>query len=210
MTRALAVCGMLAPGVFTAAWLIAGFVQRDYDARREDISGLAAETAEHPWIMICGLIVPGLLTIGFASGLYRAVGSKLGPALVAVAGAGLVALGPLRNDCSILTAACEAHVEAGNASWHHTAHDLLSIPVFAAAVLAPAVLGHRFARDSRRDGFMRLSLATTPLLAVLFVLGGVEVIPSWNGVLQRVGATAAFAWMAVAAFQVRARSIIAR
>jgi hypothetical protein len=205
MTRKLAVCGMLAPAVFTAAWLVAGFVQRGYDARREDISGLAALTAEHPWIMAAGLVIPGLLTVGFAAGLHRGVGggkgSKLGPALVALAGGGLVAIGFLRNDCSSLTVECNAHIEAGNASWHHTAHDVLSLPVFAAAVLAPAAMAPRFAGDAKWRHLAPLSLTAAPVLAVLFVLGGIEVIPAWNGVLQRWAASTAFAWMEVAALQ---------
>lgn len=93
--RLLAACGTLAPVVFTAAWVVAGFVQDGYSARREDISALAARTAEHPWLMTAGLDMTGLLVAAFALGLHRGVrrGSVTGPALVVLCGLGIVALG---------------------------------------------------------------------------------------------------------------------
>jgi hypothetical protein len=194
-----AACGVVAPLVFTAAWMLAGAVQHEYDAWREDISGLAALTADHAWIMIAGFIAAGALSAVFAVGLLEAVRSKLGAALTAFAGAGLVGLGLLRNDCSSMTAACEARVAAGDVSWHHTAHDALSAPVFAAATLTPLVIGLRFAADARTRRLALLSVATTPLLVVLFVLGGIEPVPAWNGTFQRAAATVAFAWMGIVA-----------
>jgi hypothetical protein len=43
--RPLAACGALAPVVFTVAWVVAGLVQEEYSARREDIGALAADSA---------------------------------------------------------------------------------------------------------------------------------------------------------------------
>jgi Protein of unknown function (DUF998) len=146
--RLLAACGALAPVIFTATWVVAGFVQDGYSARREDISGLAARSAEYPWLMMAGLLTTGLLVAAFALALHHGVrrGSVAGPALVALCGLGIVALGLLRNDCSSLTEECESRVEAGEVSWQHTAHDLVSVPVFAAAIAAPLVLALRFRR----------------------------------------------------------------
>jgi hypothetical protein len=201
--RSAAICGIVGPAVFTTGWIVAGLVQRDYDATREDISGLAAPTASHPWIMIVGLAVAGVLTAIFGIGLHEGIarGSRVGPALVAFAGIGLAGLGVLRNDCSSMTVECKARVAAGDVSWHHMAHDVLSAPVFAAAILAPLVLALRFAREPQWRRLAQLSVATAPVLIALFVLGGVEAIPSWTGAFQRAAATVASVWMAVVAIR---------
>src|SRR5262249_26273374 len=158
-------CGLLAPVVFTAAWVAGTLVQDRYSARREDVSALAARTADDAWIVITGLVLTGALTAAFAPALHRAVaagrGSGLGPALVALGGIGIVGLGLLRNDCSSLRPACEARVNAGDVSWQHTAHDTLSGPVFVLAVAAPAVLALRFRADPLWKRFAPWSLATS-------------------------------------------------
>lgn len=200
--RALALCGAVAPLVFTVAWVAAGSVQTGYSARREDISALAALDAEHPWIMIAGLAVSGALTTAFAVAVrFRVGGARIGPALVTLAGLGMVGLGVLRNDCSSVTEACEARVEAGAVSWHHTAHDVLSAPVFAAAVVAPLLLARRFRADVRLESLGAYSIATAAALAVLFVLGGLEAVPAWNGVIQRAAVSLAVLWMEVVALR---------
>jgi Protein of unknown function (DUF998) len=201
--RALALCGLLAPVVFTAAWVAGTLVQDGYSARREDVSALAALTADDAWIVITGLVVTGVLTAAFAPALHLAVGagrgSRLGPALVALGGIGVIGLGLLRNDCSSLTAACQARVDAGDVSWQHTAHDALSGPVFALAVVAPAVLTLRFRADPRWKRFAPWSLATSAALAPLFIVGGLEAVPGWDGFIQRVAVSLALIWLGATA-----------
>jgi hypothetical protein len=205
--RALALCGLAAPVVFTAAWIAGTLAQGDYSARREDVSALAARTAERPWIVIAGLVLTGVLTAAFAPALHFAVhggrGSQVGPALVGLAGVGIVGLGVLRNDCSTATPACEARIEAGDVSWEHLAHDALSIPVFALAVVTPIVMTRRFRADPQWSWFARWSLPIAAALALLFLLGGLEVIPGSRGVVQRVAVSLAFLWLAAAAVRAR-------
>jgi hypothetical membrane protein len=82
--------------VFTVAWVAGTLVQDGYSARREDVSALAARSADDAWIVIAGLVVTGALTAAFAPALHLAVGrghgSRLGPALVALAGIGIAGL----------------------------------------------------------------------------------------------------------------------
>jgi hypothetical protein len=197
---ALALCGVLAPFVFTVSWVVAGFLQAGYNARREDISALAAADAERAWVMIAGIIATGLLTAAFGVGIGVALGGRrLGPAFVIAAGLGIVALGVLRNDCSTSTETCAARIDAGDVSWQHTAHDAVSIPVLAAAVAAPLVLAWSFRADPRWLPLVPISLVTAPTLAALFALGGVEALPGWEGIVQRVAVSAALVWLGVAA-----------
>jgi heme A synthase len=151
--------------------------------------------------MIAGLVASGALLAAFALALHAGVarGSVVGPLLVGFCGVGMVALGLLRNDCSSLTQECEARVDAGTVSWQHTAHNLVSAPVFAAAVAAPLVLALRFRADARWRSLARFSVATAPVLAVLFALGGTEAAAPWNGVVQRVAVSAALLWLEVTA-----------
>jgi hypothetical protein len=206
--RALALCGVVAPVVFTAAWVAGTLVQDGYSPVREDLSALAARTADHAWIAVAGLVVTGVLTALFAPALHAAVGggrgSRLGPALVALGGIGIVGLGLLRNDCSSLTPACEARVDAGDVSWEHTAHAVLSAPVFAFAVLAPFVLVRRFRADPVWAPFAPWSLAASVVLAALFILGGVEAVPGWDGLLQRLAVSLALLWLGASALRARA------
>lgn len=200
--RALTLCGTVAPILLTAAWVAGGLVQRGYSARREDISALAAMDAEHAWIMIAGLATSGALTAAFAVGLGWGVrGSRIGPAVVGLVGVGMVALGFLRNDCSSLTEACKARVEAGAVSWHHRAHDVVSVPVFAAAVIAPLLMAWTFRSNTCFSPLALYSISTAAALAVLFALGGVEAFPAWDGAIQRAAVTAAILWMEVIALR---------
>ncbi len=202
MRRLAVVSGALAPLPLTAAWIAGGLVQEGYSPRKEDVSALAAETAQHPWIVIAGLVLSGLLTALFAAGLWRlAAGLRLYAALVGFVGLGLVGLGLLRNDCSSLTEECRRRVEAGEVSWHHVAHDALSIPVITGAVLAPLVLAWSLRRQPSRATTQAFSLATSCALAVLFSLGGAEAVPGWEGALQRAGISLAFLWLEVVALR---------
>src|SRR5439155_7243184 len=109
--RGLVLCGALAPVVFTTGWITGSLVQKGYSMGREDISALAALDAERPWIMIAGLTISGALTTAFAAGLrHRVRGARSAPALVALAGLGMIALAVFRNDCSSETEACKARV----------------------------------------------------------------------------------------------------
>ena len=73
--RAAAWCGFAGPLAFAAAVVIGGAVQTDYSPRVEYISGLAALTADHAWIMIAGFCVLGLLAVPFAFGLHHGIAS---------------------------------------------------------------------------------------------------------------------------------------
>ena len=155
--------------------------------------------------MIAGLVLAGLLTLAFGAGLRAdlgpGLGASLGCALVAFVGVGLVGLGLLRNDCSSMTAACASRVDAGAVSWHHTAHDVVSAPVLAAVAVAPLVLGLHFRAEPRWRRLAVLSFIAAAVIALVFIIGGLEAIPGWDGALQRAGASAALLWLEATALR---------
>lgn len=193
------------PAVFTAAWLAAALVQTNYSPRREDVSALAARTADHAWIMIAGLVVVGLLAAAFSLALPVVLPGRAavaGAYLVGLGGFGTVALGLLRNDCSSLRQSCEKRVEAGEVSWEHTVHDVVSVPVFACVALAPAVLALAFRGAHRSRALLAYSALTALAVWVLLALAGLELPARDQGTMQKAAAYAVLAWLEVIAVRV--------
>ena len=115
----LAACGLLGPVQFTLAWAALGFVRPDYSHRRQFISELAVAGAPFAGVMTSAFLLLGLLSLAFALGLHRGIsrgrGSPLGPALIALFGAGSIGSGIFCCDPG-----CGGH------SWANALHTLLT------------------------------------------------------------------------------------
>jgi hypothetical membrane protein len=188
----------MGPIAFTIAWIVAALVQDEYSVRREDISALAALDAQNAWIMITGFLLLGVGIVALGAGLAGALKGRpatVGSILVVVAG--IIVAGLARNDCSSELDACADRVDAGDVSWHHATHDLVSLVVFLALVAAPLVLARAFRGDQSWRDLRTYSLITGVLGLVLLVLFLTGVAGSWNGLLQRVFVTVLFLWIAV-------------
>jgi hypothetical membrane protein len=172
-----------------------------YSTRREDISALAAKSADNAWVMIAGFVVMGICTVALGVGLREALGGtrrqRVGPGLVILAGAGIFFSGVFRNDCSSEQAACEALIEADEVSWHHYAHDLAGIVTFLSFIFAPLFTGLRLRSLPDWRSLGRPSILLTPALFVLLVLLLSEVFPGSIGIIQRIIITSAFLWFAI-------------
>jgi len=193
----LAVVGPIA---FTVAWVAAGLAQDEYSLRREDISALAALDAQKPWFMIAGFLLLGVGIVALAIGLGGALEGRravTGAILVAIAGIGIIVAGLARNDCSSELDACVERIDAGNVSWHHSTHDLVSGVVFLSLVAATLVLARVFrGHESWRD--LRIYSIVTGLLGLaLLIMFVTEVASSWNGIVQRIFVSVLFLWIAL-------------
>jgi hypothetical membrane protein len=200
-----AAAGVAGPVAFTCAWIAGSLRQPGLSFAAPQISGLAAENATDPWLMISGFVVLGGCAVGFGAALaaslggYRAAGP--GPALIQAAGVLAIAAGLLRRDHVLLT--------AGPESWHNHAHDVVSAASYVLLVAGPLALAWRLRRDSR---WRRLVL---PLAGAAVAAAGLLVAfyagphDSWDGTLQRIAVSLPLA--AVAAVAVRlARLVPAR
>jgi hypothetical membrane protein len=197
----LAVAGPIA---FTVAWLMGGFAQDEYSVRREDISALAALDAQNVWIMITGFLLLGAGTVALAAGLAGTLKGRpavIGSILVLIAGVCIAVAGLARNDCSSELAACADRVDAGDVSWHHAVHDMVSLVIFLALVAASLVLARAFRRDERWRDLRIYSIVTGLLGFVLLILYVTEAAGSWNGLLQRLFVSVLFLWIAVLGFR---------
>jgi hypothetical protein len=187
--RAAAWGGVAGPLVFTAAWVVSSLRQAGLPAAEVQLSGLAAEDARDPQVMVAGFVVLGACSVMFGASLRRAgLEGKAGPWLVVAGGAATVVAGVFRRDRMLL-----AGPGFSGESWHNQAHDVASYVAYAAMLAAPLVQARRF-RASRQWAVIArpvqvLALASAAALA-LFASRAAE---PWNGTVQRAAVTLALA-----------------
>ena len=189
LSRLLAAGGVAGPVLFTAAWVAGSLRQAGHSAAEVQLSGLAAEDARDPQIMMVGFVALGAGTVVFGAGLGRVTAPRpAGPWLVLVAGAASVAAGLFRRDHMLL-----AGPGFVGESWHNQAHDVVSGAGYGTMFAAPLVLARRWRDDPDwapvRRPVQVLALASATALAV-FASG---IAGPGNGVVQRIAVTLALA-----------------
>lgn len=192
----LAVSGILGPILFTIVWVVLGSIQPGYDHLTQTISELGAVGAPNAIIMnAIGIVPAGLLIVAFALGLHRGISgekrSKIGPALLALVGVGVVALGIFPGD--------PAELESFTTLMHVWVGILLSL---FGLWLAPLVIARRLKEDIRWQSYRRYSLATgAVLLGLLGLTLAVSpgVLEPIGGLLNRLGPGVLFLWVVVMA-----------
>ena len=161
LTRLAAAGGVAGSVLFTAAWMVGSLRQAGHSAAEVQLSGLAAEDARDPQIMMAGFVALGAGTMVFGAGLCRVTGPRsAGPWLVLVAGAASVAAGLFRRDHMLLTGPGFA-----GESWHNQVHDVVSGVAYGAMLAAPLVLARRWRGDpdwAVRAGRFRFSRWSAP------------------------------------------------
>ena len=195
LSRLAGCAGIAGPLLFTVAWVACSLRQAGHPVAGVQLSGLAAQDARDPQVMIAAFVVLGACSIGFGAALKKATApGSAGPWLVMVAGAAVVAAGVFRRDHMLLTGPGFA-----GESWHNQVHDVASGIAYAAMLAAPLVLGRRLRADPEWAALCRpvqvLAVASAAALAVF----ASQAAQPWNGVLQRAAVTLALAAEAVVA-----------
>jgi len=180
-------CGVAGPLLFTAAWVAGSLRQSGHGAAEVQLSGLAADDARDPQIMVAGFVLLGVCSIAFGTALGRVTTPRsAGPWLVVVAGAAALAAGVFRRDHLLLVGPGFA-----GESWHNQVHDVASGVAYGAMLAAPLVLARRFRDDPEWAIVSRpvqvLALGSAIALAVF----ASRVVEPWNGVVQRIAVTLA-------------------
>jgi len=195
--RAGAIAGIVGPVAFTAAWITAASRQPGLPFSAPQISGLAADNARDPWLMISGFLLLGGCAIAFGTALAVVLGGRpragRGPGAIQAAGVLTVATGLLRRDHVLLT--------AGPESWHNHAHDVISAAAYVLLVVAPLLLAGRFRPDPEWHVLALPLAATAAASAALLVAFYAAPHDSWDATLQRVAVSLPLA--AVTAVAVR-------
>jgi len=114
-----------------------------------------------------------------------------------IAGIGLAVAGLARNDCSENLPTCAAVVDAGEVSWHHQVHNIVSLILFLALIAAPLVFARAFGRDDRWRPLQTYSIVTGLLGFALLVLYVIASAGAWTGLAQRTFVSVLFLWLAV-------------
>lgn len=196
--RALALCGLIGPAAFTAAWVVGTIRQPDYSVAHEHISGLAAPDADAPSVMTTGFLVLGTATVGFAAALERRLSGPVraagpGPALIGVSGLAMLAAGVFRRD------RMSNHPPPGEPegqSWVNDVHDAASVVGAVTSAAGLVALANRFHGDPDLDdlaGPAALAALTGSGLLAWFARG---VTKPGNGLIQRMGVTVPLLLMA--------------
>ena len=178
--RIWAVAGVAGSVVFTAAWVAGSLRQTGHGALSVQLSGLAADGARDPWIMITGFLVLGGCLVIFGQELAAEAGG-LAPRLIQGAGVLTVAAGLLRRD----------HVEltSGPVSWHNDAHNIVSLVLYGDLVLAQLLLARGFGRDPRWRGWRPYAAAGAIASAAALAVFIPDTTSRYAGILQRVAVT---------------------
>jgi hypothetical protein len=198
-TQLLLACGVLAPCLFTAVYLIEGATRPGYDPWLHAVGNLSL--SDQGWLQVVNFIVSGLLIIGFATGLRQTLcsgeGALLGPVMIAAAGAGLILAGIFVIDPS---RGYPPGTPAGLTIFptlHGNLHIFFgAIPFFIGLPIACYALVRRIAGNSIWRGWARYSIDTGVLMLaffVAFVIAGMYGGPA--GLFERVSITTGLVWI---------------
>ncbi len=190
-----ALCGVLGPAAFTAAWLVAQRRQDEYEVRHEHISGLAAKDANDPHVMTAGFVVLGGCTVAFAYALDQRLGPRAGagPALIGVAGLATIVAGVFRRD---RRSNFPPPGEPEGQSRENDVHDTAAVVGGVAGTLGLVALAPRLARDPAFRDLARPALGAAGASAGLAAWFLRDVVRPGNGLLQRTNMTIPLAFMA--------------
>jgi hypothetical membrane protein len=196
-TWLLAWAAILTQVVFVGGWVLAGALEPHYSAVRQYISELGRHGAAHPWIFVTFVGIWGLGFIALAVALVPSLRTRprplAMPLMFVLAGVCAILVGPLHMDCSpTVSAVCKSREAAGTLSWHHYAHEWVSLGIKASLLLT----GFVFARSAWPSRLARLVLSGALVLLaagiVTFVLH--DSFVGYQGLEERLWALVAQLW----------------
>jgi len=193
--KLLAICGIVGPILYAIVVITVGFLRPNYNPITQPMSELGEVGGPNSIVMnIAGFIMLGLLMVAFAFGLHRGIsegkGSKIGPALIVIAGAGSVAIGIFSYDPSCLTICPRIIMH------------VISVMVLGIGMaVAPFAIANRLKHDQRWRGYRFYSLATGVLTVIVGFVFFSNTIEGWMGLLQRIALGVPLLWIEVMAIK---------
>jgi hypothetical membrane protein len=193
----LAWAAILAQAVFVGGWVLAGALEPHYSPVRQFISELGRLGAAHPWIFTIFVGLWGLGFIALAAAIVPGLRTRPWPLAMplffVLTGLCAILVGWLQMDCSpILSAVCKSRETAGALSWHHYAHEWVSLGIKVSLLLT----GFAFARSAWPSRLGRIVLSGTLVLLaagiVTFFLH--DSFTGYEGLEERLWALVAQVW----------------
>jgi hypothetical membrane protein len=193
LIRYSAVSGITAPVIFFLTVCVLGLIQPGYNPVAQLMSELGETGAPYAIIMnVVGFGLFGILIVGFAPGLYFALGQHraafAGSAFILASGLAFIAMAFLPCDT-----ACVPVSTAGRM------HLILGMVAIVAAVLAACTLAFPMRGDAHWHGAWIYSLASGLLVILLLPLYGS--IPGYEGLFQRLMVAIILVWTEVIAIR---------
>lgn len=170
ITRAMLVCGAVAAPLFAVVAVIEMLTRTGFDLRRHDLSLLS--NGDLGWVQIANFVVAGILVMGGAVGIKRAIPSgraaTWGPLLLGIYGLGWVGAGVFVADPMNGFPPGTPNGFPASASWHSWMHLASGSVGFLALIVACVLFARRFAGLGQR-GWMAYSIVTAILVLAAVV-----------------------------------------
>jgi hypothetical protein len=201
-TDALLWGGVVGAIGFVIVFLVEGAVRSGYDPVRLAVSYLSL--GDGGWVQVATFLVTGLLVLGFAVGVRRALLGGLGatgvPVSIALAGAGLVVAGVFSTMPAFGYPPGTPDGFPTNIPATAYLHVLGALLFFGGLAVAPLLLARRL----RADGFRGAAIGSVGVAVVVLVFfgassadpSGAPFFPTAAGLLQRVAIVAGLGWLA--------------
>src|SRR2546428_7109282 len=192
--RLSALCGIVAPLVFTVVLALAGALQPGYNQITQQISELGYTGAANPALQNGNFIITGLLIFAFGVGLRRApTGIRTpgcGSRFVMIAGLGFVGAGFFPGNYESYTGAV---------------HGVFVFVTFISLILAPVVIARKLGSGSYWSRLKPYCQGTGVAVTVLFVtyllFGSQDALSPWRGGFQRILFAIPLLWVEVMAIK---------
>jgi hypothetical membrane protein len=201
-TWLLAWAAIVAQVVFVGGSVLAGALEPRYSPVRQYISELGRRGATNPWIFTIFMGIWGLGLIALAVAIVPSLRTRPWPLAMSLffvlAGVCAILVGWLQMDCSpTVSAVCKSREAAGALSWHHYAHEWVSLGIKVSLLLT----GFAFARSASPSRLARLvgSGAVVVLAAGIVTFFLHDSFAGYQGFEERLWALVALAWALVCA-----------
>jgi hypothetical protein len=200
LTRGLLRCSVAAGPLFVAVFLVEGARRPSYSPLRHPVSSLSL--GPRGWVQVATFSVAGALCLAGAAGLSRtpdpAMSTRLGPALIGAAGAGLLGSALFTTDpvSGYPPGTPDALTEQ---STPMTMHGIAAFPVFLGLPTAALAYAWRFLRGGEPNWALYSAGTAASMLTNMSLAGaGFNQSPrlvDLAGLFQRASIVTGFAWI---------------
>ncbi|HEV2477491.1 MAG TPA: DUF998 domain-containing protein [Candidatus Dormibacteraeota bacterium] len=181
--------GLLGPPFFVVVFLVLGLIKPGYDALARTVS--EGSIGELGWIQIANFLICGAAFVVFAFGLWQGFGDRwsgrVGSALVALAGIGLMGAGVFVGDPGFQAT-----------TFHGNMHMLASVVVFVSLLIGAFFFARRFWPDRQ---FALYSILSGLAIPAGFI--AIAALGRWPGLVQRVMIALVWTWLTILALRLR-------
>ena len=185
--KAFAICGIIAPILYLSLAIIGGLLRPGYSHITHSVSELLVVGAPNKPLMDTMLIIYGVLMTLYPIGIHRGInegkGSKVGPALLVVAGV-----------LTLITVFFPQDPGGEPVTFAGTMHIALVIPMVVLSLVALLAFWRRLKNDSLWAGYDRYSLVTFIVGITLGVISVILIDSPYMGLLERLSAGVILQW----------------